>query len=110
MHSLDLRGYRVGLYDSQDRILAEYHGDRYGRDYMIVTPDRRVIAKVHKEEYPAEHYVCTSSDILSPHLVQSYVVLIDIISEELHRIARNAVLSNIVFLFCYFKFLMQYAF
>lgn len=89
-YNIDLRGYHFDLYDSQDRILAEYHGDRFGRDYMFVTPDRRVVIKVHKEERPLEFYAYVSSDSLDPNIVTSCVVVIDIISEEL-RISRESI-------------------
>jgi len=83
MGSMDLIGHRIGLFDSNYRIMAEYYGDSYGCDYMIITPDRRIIAEVRKKEAQPEYDVYASSDSSDSLLVLSYVVLINIISHKL---------------------------
>ncbi len=87
MGSMDLIGHRIGLFDSNYRIMAEYYGDSSGCDYMIITPDRRIIAEVHRKEDQPEYDAHASSDSSDSLLVLSYVVLIDIISHKL-EIAR----------------------
>lgn len=75
--SIDLRGYAYGIYDPQGRVLGEYHGDREGDDYQILTSTRSVVANVHLEPASNEYYVYVSPENFNTFLVLSYVVLMD---------------------------------